>query len=96
MVRSRCAHVIRPVSYADLSGRRVAVDTAVYMHALKARGDVVGQLVDLNIDLVTNGVVPIFIFDGDCKVRVCVCVCVCVDWYAMSCHSCVPSQVAMM
>lgn len=66
-IRSKCKHVLIPITYEALSGMRLAIDATVYMYALKSRGDPALEFSALHSTLVNAGIRPHYIFDGTQK-----------------------------
>ena len=63
-LRNSCPHSIRPISIADLSGKRIAVDISIYLYKYEAEGLLLENMYLMLSIFRYYNVIPIFIFDG--------------------------------
>ena len=68
-IRSECKTSIRPISFYELSGKKIAVDISIYMFKYAADGCLIENIY-LMLTLFTHyNIAPIFIFDGKAPVE---------------------------
>ena len=55
---------ILPCTMADLNGKRVVIDTSIYLYRFKSIGNLLPDMTSFVLLLQQHGVIPIFVFDG--------------------------------
>jgi len=55
---------IRHISFNDLRGKRIAVDTSIYMYKFSAEGALIDNMYQMIALFKLNGIIPYFVFDG--------------------------------
>lgn len=55
---------IRHISFNDLRGKRIAVDTSIYMYKFSAEGALIDNMYQMIALFRMNGIIPYFVFDG--------------------------------
>jgi 5'-3' exonuclease len=55
---------IRHISFNDLRGKRIAVDTSIYMYKFSAEGALIDNMYQMIALFKLNGIIPFFVFDG--------------------------------
>ena len=55
---------IRHISFNDLRGKRIAVDTSIYMYKFSAEGALIDSMYQMVALFKMNGIIPYFVFDG--------------------------------
>ena len=64
-LKEKCnAHAIRHISFNDLRGKRIAVDTSIYMYKFSAEGALIDNMYQMIALFKLNGIIPFFVFDG--------------------------------
>ena len=63
-VRRECPGAIKTVTFADLSGKTVAVDASIYMYRFAAEQALLENMYSMIARFQMHGIVPVFIFDG--------------------------------
>jgi hypothetical protein len=63
--KEKCnADSIRHISFNDLRGKRIAVDTSIYMYKFSAEGALIDNMYQMIALFKMNGIIPFFVFDG--------------------------------
>lgn len=55
---------IRHISFNDLRGKKIAVDTSIYMYKFSAEGALIDNMYQMIALFRMNGIIPYFVFDG--------------------------------
>jgi flap endonuclease-1 len=55
---------IRHISFNDLRGKKIAVDTSIYMYKFSAEGALIDNMYQMIALFRINGIIPYFVFDG--------------------------------
>jgi 5'-3' exonuclease len=55
---------IRHISFNDLRGKKIAVDTSIYMYKFSAEGALIDNMYQMIALFKMNGIIPYFVFDG--------------------------------
>ena len=66
-MKEKCnAHTgaIRHISFNDLRGKKIAVDTSIYMYKFSAEGALIDNMYQMIALFRMNGIIPYFVFDG--------------------------------
>lgn len=64
-LKEKCnADAIRHISFNDLHGKRIVVDTSIYMYKFSAEGALIDNMYQMIALFKMNGIIPFFVFDG--------------------------------
>lgn len=64
-MKEKCnAEAIRHISFNDLRGKKIAVDTSIYMYKFSAEGALIDNMYQMIALFRMNGIIPYFVFDG--------------------------------
>lgn len=55
---------IKHISFNDLRGKRIAVDTSIYMYKFSGEGALIDNMYQMIALFKMNGIIPYFVFDG--------------------------------
>lgn len=55
---------IRHISFNDLRGKRIVVDTSIYMYKFSGEGSLIDNMYQMIALFRMNGIIPYFVFDG--------------------------------
>ena len=64
LLRAHCPQSINRISLADLSGKKIAIDTSIYMYRFLEQGSLIENMFVLVSMLLKHNITPVFVFDG--------------------------------
>ena len=64
LLRAHCPQAINRISLADLSGKKIAIDTSIYMYRFLEQGSLIENMFVLVSMLLKHNIIPVFVFDG--------------------------------
>ena len=63
-IRSKCDAAIKVIGFSQLSGKKIVVDTSIYMYKYAKEGNLIEGMFRLISTLLYYKISPVFIFDG--------------------------------
>jgi 5'-3' exonuclease len=64
LLRAHCTDGIRRITLGDLSGKKIAIDTSIYMYRFLEQGSLIENMFVLVNMLLKYNITPVFVFDG--------------------------------
>lgn len=64
LIMNWCKLQIRPTNINTLFGKKIAIDTSIYMYEFKGRKSLLSDFNDMILMFRNNNITPIFVFDG--------------------------------
>jgi flap endonuclease-1 len=64
LLRAHCPKAITRISLSDLSGKKIAIDTSIYMYRFLEQGSLIENMFVLVSMLLKHNITPVFVFDG--------------------------------
>lgn len=64
-IRANCTDQISKISLWELRGKKIVIDTSIYMYRFAGEGDVVTGMYQMISTFLYYGIIPLFVFDGE-------------------------------
>jgi len=64
LLRAHCPDGIKRITLGDLSGKKIAIDTSIYMYRFLEQGSLIENMFVLVNMLLKYNITPVFVFDG--------------------------------
>ena len=70
LLRAHCTDGIRRITLGDLSGKKIAIDTSIYMYRFLEQGSLIENMFVLVNMLLKYNITPVFVFDGKSSAKI--------------------------